>query len=240
MFHKHKKSKHDAEMVIVLFGSERTGKTSLLRRLVDDKYQEDYVATNGVNFRFNEVKNGQGYLVKQKIWDTSGQELFKAAVLPYLKVATVIMLTIDISEPVDVGTIQEWMADIEAHATRGCRVYVVANKSDGERLYLNDLKSFMDTASRDGVIQDLFACSAKNKSGVKSLFQTAANLIEGPHQQLPGVKWPKAKSLDADAGFKWQWPNEASDDMDFSLLEIEEDSSDSTSSCRGCFGGKFF
>ena len=43
---------YDYLFKIVLIGSSSVGKSSLLRRYSDDSFQESYLATIGVDFRF--------------------------------------------------------------------------------------------------------------------------------------------------------------------------------------------
>ena len=42
---------------VVLVGNSSVGKSSLLRRFADDSFQESYLATIGVDFRFKYPKN---------------------------------------------------------------------------------------------------------------------------------------------------------------------------------------
>jgi Ras-related protein Rab-1A len=44
--------KHDYLFKVALIGNSSVGKSSLLRRFSDDSFQESYLATIGVDFRF--------------------------------------------------------------------------------------------------------------------------------------------------------------------------------------------
>jgi GTPase SAR1 family protein len=43
---------HDCQYKIVLIGDSSVGKSSLLRRFADDAFEESYLATIGVDFKF--------------------------------------------------------------------------------------------------------------------------------------------------------------------------------------------
>jgi GTPase SAR1 family protein len=43
---------HDYLFKVALIGNSSVGKSSLLRRFADDSFQESYLATIGVDFRF--------------------------------------------------------------------------------------------------------------------------------------------------------------------------------------------
>ena len=59
-------------MKFVIVGDSSVGKSCLLLRFADDQFNENYMTTIGVDFRFKTVycdkKN-----IKLQIWDTAGQ-----------------------------------------------------------------------------------------------------------------------------------------------------------------------
>ena len=58
-------------------GDGAVGKTSLLRQYHENRFQDEHIATLGLDFVTKEyiAKDGKHY--KPKIWDTAGQERFK-------------------------------------------------------------------------------------------------------------------------------------------------------------------
>ena len=64
---------------VVLGGDSSVGKSSLLRRFADDTFEESYLATIGVDFKFKYNEHLSRTLtigetpVKLQIWDTAGQ-----------------------------------------------------------------------------------------------------------------------------------------------------------------------
>ena len=55
-----------------MVGNSAVGKSSLLLRFSDDKFNENYMLTIGVDFRFKSM-NVDGKIIKVQIWDTAGQ-----------------------------------------------------------------------------------------------------------------------------------------------------------------------
>lgn len=51
---------YDFLFKVVIVGNSSVGKSSLLRRFADDSFQESYLATIGVDFRFK-------YLIEDKL-----------------------------------------------------------------------------------------------------------------------------------------------------------------------------
>ncbi len=67
-----------------MVGNSAVGKSSLLLRFADDDFNENYMITIGVDFRFKSININQK-IVKLQIWDTAGQERFRTIVNTYYK-----------------------------------------------------------------------------------------------------------------------------------------------------------
>jgi small GTP-binding protein len=76
--------KPDMILKIVFAGSSGAGKTSLLNRVTEDTFTQNYMATIGVDFKIR-TYNMYGRKVKVQFWDTAGQERFRAISLSYYK-----------------------------------------------------------------------------------------------------------------------------------------------------------
>jgi Ras-related protein Rab-1A len=73
---------------VVIVGNSAVGKSSLLLRFADNNFNEKYITTIGVDFRFKTVEVG-GKSVKFQIWDTAGQERFRTITNTYYKSNTI-------------------------------------------------------------------------------------------------------------------------------------------------------
>jgi Ras-related protein Rab-1A len=67
-----------------MVGNSAVGKSSLLLRFADDQFNENYMITIGVDFRFKSMKVNDK-VIKLQIWDTAGQERFRTIVNTYYK-----------------------------------------------------------------------------------------------------------------------------------------------------------
>jgi small GTP-binding protein len=63
---------HDMILKVVFVGDSGVGKTSLLRREVENSFTGDHIATIGVDFRIKNYKIGK-INAKVQLWDTAGQ-----------------------------------------------------------------------------------------------------------------------------------------------------------------------
>lgn len=115
--------------------------------------------TIGVDFKIrnNEV---DGKTIKLQIWDTAGQERFKTITSSYYKGAHGIIVTYDITDRESFSAIQNWMAEVEKHASDNISRILVGNKCDlesqravsfeeGQELADHYCVRFLETSAKD-------------------------------------------------------------------------------------------
>lgn len=80
----------------IFLGDQGVGKTSILNRFANDKYDGGYKATIGLDFHSKNViiENKE---VRLLLYDTAGQEKFKSLIPMYVRDAKVIILVYDIT-----------------------------------------------------------------------------------------------------------------------------------------------
>ena len=110
---------YDYLFKVVIVGNSSVGKSSLLRRFADDSFQESYLATIGVDFRFKSITVNAD-IVKLQIWDTAGQERFRTITGAYYKGAHAIIVVYDITREDSFKDIEEfWLTEVDDHMI-GC------------------------------------------------------------------------------------------------------------------------
>ncbi len=115
--------------------------------------------TIGVDFKIrnNEV---DGKTIKLQIWDTAGQERFKTITSSYYKGAHGIIVTYDITDRESFSAIQNWMQEVEKHASDNISRILVGNKCDldsqravsfeeGQELADHYCVRFLETSAKD-------------------------------------------------------------------------------------------
>ena len=80
---------------LVIVGDPSVGKTSLLKRIIENKFSDKYISTLGVDFSFKEM-NIRNSRVKLQIWDTAGQERYRSLITSYYKHTDGIILVFDL------------------------------------------------------------------------------------------------------------------------------------------------
>ena len=151
----------------LIIGNSGVGKSCLLIRFTDDKYEEGYVTTIGVDFKIKTLII-EGKSVKLQIWDTAGQERFRNIVSSYYKGAQGIMMVYDITDLESFRYLDSWLKEIEKNASKNVYKILVGNKSDLENRKITFEKG-KEFANLHGM--KFFETSAKENKNVEEAFK---------------------------------------------------------------------
>lgn len=165
---------YDYLLKILIIGNSGVGKSCLLVRFADDVYQENYIATIGVDFKIKTLDVDEKN-VKLQIWDTAGQDRFRNITASYYRGAAGIAIVYDITEPDSFSNINSWLIEVEKNASKNVYKILVGNKCDLEekrKVSFEQGKEFADTHG-----MKFFETSAKNAHNVEDAFVTMTREI---------------------------------------------------------------
>jgi len=175
---------------LVLIGDASVGKTSLLLRFADDSFEDNYISTVGVDFRFRTV-TVDNELVKLQIWDTAGQERFRTITSAYYRGANGVILVYDITNNETFEHVQDWLDEVHKAAGESVTKLVVGNKADLTNMrQVNEQQASAYASSVNAAFIETSAKTAVNvdKSFLiiaKQLVQKSAN---NPNQSPSGIE----------------------------------------------------
>ena len=109
----------------VLVGDYNVGKTSLVRRIFDNKWEASQ-STIGVEFRSGVVFDN----TKISIWDTGGSERYRSIIPMYFRNVDFIFIVLDKTDPHIHETYFYWKGLMETHANPKTPWRVLVNKRD--------------------------------------------------------------------------------------------------------------
>ncbi|EAL62514.1 Rab GTPase [Dictyostelium discoideum AX4] len=164
----------DKQYKVLLIGDSDVGKTSIVKRFSDDTFDEDLLCTIGVEFKMKEVKV-DGKKVDLCIWDTAGQEKFRALISSYYRGAHGIILTYDVTKRESFDNLNYWLNEVENFANRSNLVkLLVGNKIDKENREVTREEG-AEFAKKKAML--FIECSAKSKIGIQQAFEELAQKI---------------------------------------------------------------
>eukprot|EP01045_Picozoa_sp_COSAG04_P030436 COSAG04_NODE_5287_length_1672_cov_1.963128_2_plen_207_part_00 len=172
--HKPAAAQFDHLFKILLIGDSGVGKTCLMFRFSDQKFQESYISTIGVDFKMKTLEV-DGKKIRLQIWDTAGQERFRTITSSYYRGANGIIVIFDTTEEDSFENVKHWLSEIERYATDGVSKMLVGNKCD-----MTDARA-VETATAQEVADKLdvpfFEASAKTAENVDEIFLRMARDI---------------------------------------------------------------
>jgi small GTP-binding protein len=153
---------------IITLGECGVGKTAIIKRFVDDKF-EDYESTTGVNYSYKEMLINKKDKIILRLVDTTGQEKFRALTKSYFKNADAVLFVFSLDNKDTFYTITDWMELFNNNNNREEFIpkYLVGTK--------NDLKINVEQNLIDKFVQKynipFKSTSAKENKCIDELFE---------------------------------------------------------------------
>jgi len=150
---------HDYCCKIVLVGDAGVGKSCFLKKFVDDTYMEDRVVTIGVDNK-SKIIDKKGENVKLSLWDTAGEERFRATSTSIYRGADGVILFYDICDKNTFKNVHKWKQELDkmnhklSYVLVGTKCDMEDNREipceEGEKLASQWGMPFFETSSKSG------------------------------------------------------------------------------------------
>ena len=149
---------------ILLLGDSTVGKTCFLLRYMDDSFLDLHMATIGLDYRLKTMILEDQKIVKIQLWDTAGQDKFRAITRNYYKGASGIILIFDVTNLNSYENIKKWINEIKEEISENVSIVLIGNKIDNVKERKITKEQGDKLASEIGV--KFFETSAKTGEGV--------------------------------------------------------------------------
>ena len=158
---------------IIIRGDSGVGKSSLLKRAVQNTFDTNYQATIGfefllMHFKVNDLK------IKLQIWDTCGEEMYRSLVQGFYRNTSLAIIVYDISRKKSFEALEIWLKDLRQHTEEGIPVFIVGNKMDLQKDISTEEAKMFSVSNRTKFFTE---CSAKTGENVKDIFFKAAQYL---------------------------------------------------------------
>ena len=152
---------------IIFIGDPSVGKSSILSRFYDDKFDLEYQPTIGLDFQHKNFEIN-GNTIKIYLYDTAGQEKFKSLIPMYIRDANIILIVYDISVKESFTNTEQWFKETQDLKRKDAILVLVGNKKDLEEKRQVTTKEAEDYATHNGFL--FKEVSAKSGEGIEDLF----------------------------------------------------------------------
>lgn len=160
---------------ICLLGDIAVGKTSLVRRFVEGKFDDKYLSTIGVKISRKTLEQSDSKL-NLLIWDLAGGDDFSKAGASYLRGAAGALIVCDLTRPDTINAYHYYAKQLKEISPQA-KLLFLGNKAD-----LDDKRLLTDAQLAEASQQwqsSYLLTSAKTGANVEEAFQLLAQRLEG-------------------------------------------------------------
>ena len=170
----------DVPIKVVLLGETAVGKSCLISRFVSDTFLTNHVATLAGSFSSKNVFYDKvNKKIKYEIWDTAGQEKYRALNKMFYQDASVAILVLDITRKDTFEAIKNyWYSEVKENSPKNIVIAIAANKSDLYEYEEISNEELQEYANSIGAIYK--QTSALQSSGINDLFDNIGYKILSP------------------------------------------------------------
>lgn len=153
---------------VILIGNFSVGKTSLIRRFVENSFSDEYISTIGMKISKKEIKINDEILMLL-IWDIEGAvDKVKRVNKTYMRGANGVIIVADISSSDIKDDIISHLDDFYSVNKDNIPAIIALNKIDKNRDFTINIE---DIFSNYPMILDKFYTSAKDSLNVEEMFK---------------------------------------------------------------------
>jgi len=153
---------------VLLVGDSATGKSSMLLRYAEKRFEESSMPTLGIDFKISNIHIGQ-WNVQLQIWDSAGQERFRTITRAYYRGSHGILLCFDVTNQESFDSLKDWIKDIQFYAGDSVPMVLIGNKNDLEEDRVITFCEAQKFAERLGI--EYIETSAKCATNVEKAFE---------------------------------------------------------------------
>ena len=173
------------EAKVLLVGQGTVGKTSLVKRLINNTFDANESKTQGINIENWHLEvNGQN--IRLNIWDFGGQEIMHATHQFFLTKRSLYLLVINARENEQQNRLEYWLKIIQSFGGDS-PIILVGNKIDDHPLDLDQT----GLRKKYENIKDIVPISCKTGAGIE---ENLLSIIKRELTNLEGINDPLPKS----------------------------------------------
>ena len=163
------------KLKLILIGDSGVGKTSLLSRYMDETFTANKPCTLTADYRIKSIKIDPLTTAEITIWDTCGQEKYRAMTKQYFKDAHGIILMFDVCDKRSFSDLDIWLDEIKKNTPKDdVSIVLCGNKIDlnFRNITFEEAKNF---AQKNGLLYS--ETSAKEGNNIEVAFENVTKDI---------------------------------------------------------------
>ncbi len=154
---------------VVIVGETGVGKTSILKRELNNEFSEKYTPTlslehNYKNYSINETT------ICLHLWDICGQNVIQSLIKTFLRASLCAFLVFSIDDIKSFEKLSNWILEIKDNCSDNIILFLIGNKKDKlseRKVTIKQINNFI----KEEKITRYFEISALNNEGVDEVFK---------------------------------------------------------------------
>ena len=180
---------------VVLVGDAGTGKTCIITRFINNRFDKSQMTTACPSFCTKSVNYPEyNKTINLDIWDTAGQEIYRSISKLFYKCASVGILVYDITSRKSFESIKDyWYNELKDNTEEGIIFNLVGNKEDlyeTENVKEDEAKEFAKSINAH-----FYKTSAKNNVLITELFLQSGKMFIDPNYNSKNANGEKETNI---------------------------------------------
>ena len=180
---------YDRSVKVILIGDSGVGKTNILNRLVNNKFNDKYNPSLSLEYNNHSIKINN-YIIRMQIWDTAGQEKYNSIISNYYRSAEVAIFVYSINDLKSYNSILEWYKELineNNDENNNVKKILLGNKVDLENERKVEFK-VADTFAKENGFEVFAEITCKNDEkqtifNISNIFDAIGKLFYDEYKQ---------------------------------------------------------
>ena len=124
-------TRNDLFAKVNIIGDAKVGKSTIISRLIKDKFKEEYSPTSGYEFSTYLIKINN-MVLKMQLWDMCGDENYRSALFNLYRNTVVVILVYSVCSRESFNNLETWITNLKKYALPWSKLILLGNKCDDE------------------------------------------------------------------------------------------------------------
>ena len=164
------------DIKLLLLGETGVGKTSIMHRFANKKYEDVKASTIGIDYETKIIKyKDESYRIQ--LFDTAGQEKYKSIIKGYYHIGKGFFVVFDLTNENSLNSVHVWIKEIqEICEDPNPIIIILGNKNDLQNIRISDdiIKNKLENYKNKIYIET----SAKENTNITHAFEQMIELLE--------------------------------------------------------------
>ncbi len=163
---------YDFIIEVLIIGDSAVGKTNLLTRYTENKFDEASRPTIGSDY-YKLFKNQGDHSLLLKFWDTAGQEKYRSLSVKFYENAHAVLIVYDTSRRETFDKIDFWLQEVRSNCRRPVKIMLIGNKTD----LIDNRKVSTDEAKLFAMQNDIMFMETSAKTNLNNSVNNAFDAV---------------------------------------------------------------